>query len=99
HHTTLPSFPTRRSSDLIDKHMPMVARKFGAAAKGVSVEQGLAGGTPGSPPSFVAIAHFTFESVEAFQAAFAPHAAEIMADISKRSEEHTSELQSRFDLV
>ena len=67
----------------IDKHVPMVARKFGSAAKGVSVEQGLAGGTPGSPPSFVAMAHFTFESVEAFQAVFAPHAAEIMADISK----------------
>ena len=65
----------------LDKHMPMVNRKFGSAAKGTSVEQGLAGGTPGSPPSFVAMAHFTFDSVEVFQAAFAPHAAEIMADI------------------
>ena len=65
----------------LDKHMPMVNRKFGSAAKGVWVEQGLAGGAPSSPPPFVAMAHFTFDSVEAFQAAFAPHAAEIMADI------------------
>ncbi len=65
----------------LEKHMPMVSRKFGSAAKGVGVEQGTSGGMPGSPPSFVAMAHFTFDSVEAFQAAFTPHAAEIMADI------------------
>jgi len=66
----------------LDKHMPMVNRKFGSAAKGVSVEQGVSGGPPGSQPPFVAMANFTFDSVEAFQAAFAPHASEIMADIS-----------------
>ena len=62
------------SSDAIES-VNVVTNNFDA-------EQGLAGGTPGSPPSFVAMAHFTFESVEAFQAAFAAHAAEIMADIS-----------------
>jgi uncharacterized protein (TIGR02118 family) len=64
----------------------MVRRKLGAALKGFTVEQGLAGGTPGSPPAFVAMAHLNFDSVEVFQAAFAPHAAEIMRDIPK----HTS---------
>jgi len=64
-------------------HMPMVGRKLGAALMSVSVEQGVAGGSPGSPPAFVAMAHLSFESVPAFQAAFTPHAAEIMADISK----------------
>jgi uncharacterized protein (TIGR02118 family) len=63
------------------KHMPMVASKFGAAAKTTSVDQGVAGSTPGSPPAFVIMAHFTFESTSAFQAAFEPHAAEIMGDI------------------
>lgn len=58
-------------------HMPLVDRKLGTALKGVSVEQGLAGGIPGSPPAFVAMAHLSFDSVEAFQAAFGPHAAEI----------------------
>src|SRR5436309_4945765 len=61
--------------------MPMVGRKLGAALMSVSVEQGVAGGSPESPPAFVALAHLGFESVPAFQAAFTPHAAEIMGDI------------------
>ena len=64
-------------------HVPMVGRKLGAALKAVSIEQGIAGGAPGSPAAFVAIANLTFESVPAFQAAFTPHAPEIMADIAK----------------
>ena len=51
--------------------------------KEISVERGEAGGTPGSLPAFVAMAHLSFDSVEAFQTAFAPHAAEIMGDIPK----------------
>ena len=62
-------------------HIPMVGRKLGATLRSVSVEQGVAGGSPGSPPAFVAMAHLSFESVPAFQAAFTPHAAEIMGDI------------------
>jgi uncharacterized protein (TIGR02118 family) len=49
----------------------------------LSIEQGVTGGTPGSPAPFVAIAHLTFDSVPAFEAAFGPHAEEIMADIPK----------------
>ena len=64
-------------------HVPMVGRKLGAALNAVSIEQGLAGGTPGSPAAFVAIANLSFDSVPAFQAAFGPHAQEIMADIPK----------------
>ncbi len=63
------------------KHIPMVVAKFGGAAKSVSVEQGLSGGAPGSAAAFVMMAHFTFDSIPAFQAAFGPHAAEIMGDI------------------
>ena len=37
--------------------MPMVGRKLGAALMSVSVEQGVAGGSPESPPAFVALAH------------------------------------------
>jgi uncharacterized protein (TIGR02118 family) len=61
--------------------MPMVASKFGTAVKTTSVDQGAAGPAPGSPPPFVMMAHFTFESTSTFQAAFGPHASEIMADI------------------
>jgi len=63
------------------KHLPMVASKFGAAAKTTSIDQGLAGSTPGSPPPFVMMAHFVFDSTSSFQAAFGPHASEIMSDI------------------
>lgn len=62
-------------------HIPLVTRKLGSAIKSISIEQGVSGGTPGSPPAFIALAHITFESAEAFQTAFSPHAPEIMADI------------------
>lgn len=65
----------------LDSHIPMVRNKLGAACKGAAVEQGLAGGAPGTPPAYVAMGHLFFESVEAFQAAFAPHATAIMGDI------------------
>lgn len=64
-----------------ESHFPMVLKKLGAACKGVSVEQGIGGAVPGAPPAFVAMGHLLFESVEAFQVAFGPHAGEIMADI------------------
>ncbi|HEV2187273.1 MAG TPA: EthD family reductase [Stellaceae bacterium] len=64
-----------------NKHFPMVRQKLGAAVKGVAVEQGIAGGAPGSPATFIAMGHLYCDSVEAFQAAFAPHAQEIMGDI------------------
>jgi uncharacterized protein (TIGR02118 family) len=63
------------------KHMPMVKRKLGDACKQMNVEQGVAGGAPGSAPTYVAMGHLYFDSVPAFQAAFAPHAQEIMSDI------------------
>jgi len=40
-----------------------------------------AGGAPGAPPPFLAAAHLYFESVEAFQGAFAPHAEPILGDV------------------
>jgi uncharacterized protein (TIGR02118 family) len=64
-----------------EKHMPMVKQKLGGACKRIAVEQGIAGGAPGTPPTYVAMGHIYCESVEAFQAAFGPHVAAIMADI------------------
>jgi uncharacterized protein (TIGR02118 family) len=62
-------------------HIPMVKEKLGQTCKGASVEQGLSGATPGSRPAFIAMGHLYFDSAAAFQAAFGPHAAAIMADI------------------
>jgi uncharacterized protein (TIGR02118 family) len=64
-----------------NRHMPMVRQKLGTACKGAAVEQGIAGPTPGSRPAFIAMGHIYFDSVEAFQTAFGPHADAIMADI------------------
>lgn len=63
------------------KHIPMVKQKLGSACKRIEVDQGMGGIQPGSKPEFVAMAHLVFDSVEAFQRAFEPHAKEIMADI------------------
>jgi uncharacterized protein (TIGR02118 family) len=64
-----------------NKHMPMVQHKLGAACKSVAVEQGLAGGDPASRAPYIAMGHLYFDSVEAFQGAFGPHAGAIMGDI------------------
>jgi uncharacterized protein (TIGR02118 family) len=41
----------------LGQHIPLVQNKLGTALKGVSVEQGVAGGTPDAPPAFVAMGH------------------------------------------
>jgi uncharacterized protein (TIGR02118 family) len=64
-----------------NKHIPMVKEKLGAQCKGVAVEKGLAGGAPGSRATYVAMGHLYLDSVEAFQAAFGPHAEAIMGDV------------------
>jgi uncharacterized protein (TIGR02118 family) len=66
----------------LEKHIPMVRQKIGPALKSVAVEQGLAGGAPGAPMTYVVMGHLLFDSVDAFQAAFGAHAPEIMGDIS-----------------
>ena len=65
----------------LQRHVPMVQQRLGAALKRVAVERGLAGGAPGAPAPFLAMAHLYFDSVEAFQSAFGPHAGAILADV------------------
>lgn len=62
-------------------HIPMVKNKLGDACKKVAVEQGLSGAEPSLPASYIAMGHLYFESVDAFQNAFSPHAEVILADI------------------
>jgi uncharacterized protein (TIGR02118 family) len=64
-----------------DKHLPMVKSRMGDKCKSYTIDKGIAGGTPGSQPSYIGMCHLFCDSVEAFQAGFGPHAAEIMADI------------------
>ena len=65
----------------LNSHIPMVQEKLGDALKGGAVEQGLGGAEPGSPATYVAMAHLLFDSVEAFQGAFGPHSEAIMSDV------------------
>src|SRR5947209_3308992 len=64
-------------------HMPMSIKKLGSAKgfQGVSVEQGVSGALHGSAPTYVAMCHYTFDTVQDFLAAFAPHAALLQDDI------------------
>ena len=64
-----------------EKHMPMVRGLVGSALRGMSVEHGMAGGAPGAPPTYLAMGHLLFDTVEAFQSSFGPHTQEIMRDI------------------
>ena len=64
-----------------NKHMPMVKSRLSPACKSFTVDRGIAGGEAGAPPTYVGMSHIFFDSVEAFQAAFAPCAKEILADI------------------
>lgn len=69
----------------LGKHIPMVKKLLGPALKGVVVEQGIGGGSPGSKPTYAVVCHLRFDSVEAFQAAFGPHAAAVQADVRNYS--------------
>jgi uncharacterized protein (TIGR02118 family) len=62
-------------------HVPLVQSELGAALIGASVDEGIAGGAPGEPATYTAIARLHFESVDAFQAAFGPVAEKVLGDI------------------
>jgi uncharacterized protein (TIGR02118 family) len=62
-------------------HIPLFRNRMGSAIKDIRVEQGVTGPMPGSPAPFMAMVHASFDSAEAFQSAFLPHAAEIQGDV------------------
>lgn len=66
----------------VKKHMPLSIKLLAPSLRGVSVEQGLDVPAPGVSLAFVAATHFLFDSVEAFVAAFTPHAAALQGDMS-----------------
>ena len=65
-----------------DKHMPLLKARMGDACKYYTVVKGLAGGTQGSAPTYIGMCEIFCDSVESFQAAFGPHAKEILGDIA-----------------
>ena len=67
----------------LSKHMPLVMEKLGRALTATTVDQGFSGGQPGTAAAFRVITSLSFDSMEAFQAAFLPVAAEIQGDIPR----------------
>jgi uncharacterized protein (TIGR02118 family) len=67
----------------LDKHMPMLRQRMGSALKGMTVDEGVSGGPPGTLPAYRVLAVLEFDSVDSFQQAFGPHAAEIQGDIQQ----------------
>ena len=65
----------------LTSHMPMVKKTIGAPLKGMGVEEGVGTAPPGTQAPFAAIGYLLFDSVDAFSAAFAQHAAPILADV------------------
>jgi len=67
----------------VETHIPMSIRLLSVhpGFRGVSVEQGFSGTTPGSPPAFIAMCHFDFLSVDDFVAAFTPNAEVLQGDM------------------
>ena len=52
-------------------HMPMAKRLFGDVLKEITLEHGMAGVEPDSPPTYIMSCHMRFESIEAFMEAWA----------------------------
>jgi uncharacterized protein (TIGR02118 family) len=64
----------------LNKHLPLVRSRLGAAVKRAEVDRAI-GGPEGSAPAWMASGHLFFDSLDAFQNSFGPHAEEILADI------------------
>lgn len=65
------------------KHMPMIKRLLGDSVKLITIDKGLSGGMPDTPPAYLAIGYLYFETVSAYRNSIAPHLDEIRADIPK----------------
>lgn len=64
-----------------NNHMPMVAELFGEPLIRYDIEKGIAGRSPDDPLPYAAIGTFYFDTLEAYNQAFAPHAEQILGDI------------------
>jgi uncharacterized protein (TIGR02118 family) len=67
----------------LTKHMPVSIAKLSGSKgyRGVSVEQGVGGGAPGSDPTYIAMCNYLFDSAEDFLVAFNQHAESLQADM------------------
>ncbi len=64
-----------------NRHLPMAAGLLGDAVKGTTVEKGVGGAVPGSPPTYIAMGNIYFDSIQEFQNSFGPIAGKLMSDL------------------
>ena len=65
----------------VNTHAPMASKKIGSALKGFAIEHGSCGREPGSSPTYIAMGHMYYDSIEDFQTAYGSHAEVIRRDI------------------
>ncbi len=65
----------------VSTHAPLVQELLGSALKGLAIEHGLSGREPGSRPTYIAMGHMYFDSIDEFQSAFGPVVEDVRADI------------------
>ncbi|HVV56487.1 MAG TPA: EthD family reductase [Mucilaginibacter sp.] len=63
-----------------NKHLTMVMQ-LSKLCRRAEAETGLSGMAPGSAPTYVAMGHLTYDSINDFNASFMPHIEAITADI------------------
>lgn len=75
------------------KHMPRSIEllRTHPGFRGVTVERGIGGAEPNSPPKYVAACFYAFDSVGSFVAAFMPHAEELQRDM-----QHYTNIQAQI---
>jgi len=64
-----------------NKHMPMAASLFGDSLKAMSIDKGLASGTPDAPIPYLAIGYFYFETMSSFKNSMGPNSEKLRADV------------------
>ena len=64
-----------------NKHMPMAASLFGDSLKAMSIDKGLANGTPDEPVQYLAIGYFYFETMSSFENSMGPNSEKLKADV------------------
>jgi uncharacterized protein (TIGR02118 family) len=66
----------------LNVHIPLVRERLTPEGLvSIDIEEGLAGGAPGTSPMYAVIGKLNFETPEALQSALAIHGAELMGDI------------------
>lgn len=65
----------------INTHAPMVQEAIGAALKGYEIKEGVCGREAEEPPTYVAMGHMYYESVEDYLKSFVFHIEELRSDI------------------